>query len=128
MCDLSKAYTIRYHSFTNEQPQAKTKAQISFAVTAKLINAFVFHYMDSTLPLPSKSKISSLYPSFVTVQAGLWQSCQKTCWISHEAQMFRKKKGFRKDNFTFEPSCEKTNNVVSEQVKHKSGCTGTETG
>ena len=26
----------------------------------------------------------------------------------------------------YEPSCEKTNNVVSEQVGHKSGCTVTE--
>ena len=28
----------------------------------------------------------------------------------------------------FEPSREKTNNVVSEQVRHKSGCTITEAG
>ena len=30
---------------------AKTKAQICFAVTAKLISAFVFRYIDSTTPL-----------------------------------------------------------------------------
>ena len=29
--------------------RAKTKAQISFAVTAKLISAFVFCYRDSTI-------------------------------------------------------------------------------
>ena len=28
--------------------------------------------------------------------------------------------------YTFEPSCEKTNNVVSEQVRHKPACTSTE--
>ena len=40
---------------------AKTKTQISFAVTAKLISAFVFAtYIDSTITLLSKSEISSL--------------------------------------------------------------------
>ena len=37
----------------------KTKMQISFTVTAKLISAFVF-YTDSTIPLLSESEISSL--------------------------------------------------------------------
>ena len=37
---------------------AETKAQISFAVTAKLISAFVFA-SQSMMPLFSKSKISS---------------------------------------------------------------------
>ena len=32
---------------------------------------FCFRYMDSTILLPSKSKISGLYPSSVTVHAGL---------------------------------------------------------
>ena len=48
----------------HEKPQrfayAKTKTQISFAVTAKLISAFVFEYIDCTIPLLAKSKISSL--------------------------------------------------------------------
>ena len=33
-----------------------------------------FRYTDSTIHLLSKSKISSLYPSSVTVQADLWFS------------------------------------------------------
>ena len=48
---------------------AKTKAQISCTVTAQLISAFVFAtYIGSTIPLLSKSEISSLYPSSVVVQ------------------------------------------------------------
>ena len=39
---------------------AKTKAQISLAITAKLISAFFFRYTDSTIPLLLKSKISLL--------------------------------------------------------------------
>ena len=34
-----------------------------------------FLYTDSTIPLPPKSKISSLWPSSVTVQPGF---CRKT--------------------------------------------------
>ena len=37
-----------------------------------------FRYTDSTIPLLSKSKISSLKPSSVTAQAGLCQTCSKT--------------------------------------------------
>ena len=33
-----------------------------------------FRYMDSTIPLHSKSEISSLYPSSVLVQLGLCQT------------------------------------------------------
>ena len=39
---------------------AKTKTQISFAVTAKLISVFFFRYIDSTIPLLPTYKISSL--------------------------------------------------------------------
>ena len=39
---------------------AKTKTQISFAITAKLISVFVFAITDSTIPLLLISKISSL--------------------------------------------------------------------
>ena len=54
---------------------AKTKAQISFAVhvTAKLIIAF-FRNTDSTIPILSKSKISSIYPSSATLQPVLCRS------------------------------------------------------
>ena len=41
-------------SFVMRKPDffvyAKTKTQISFAVTAKRISAFVFRYKDSTIP------------------------------------------------------------------------------
>ena len=37
-----------------------------------------FRYIDSTIPLLSKSKISSLYPSFVAVQPGLCGTRSKT--------------------------------------------------
>ena len=52
-----------------ERTYAKTKAQISLAVTAKLISAFVF----APRIVLSKYKISNLLPSSVTVQPGL-------CW------------------------------------------------
>ena len=39
---------------------------------------FVFCYTDSTISLISKSKISSLYPSSVTVQPGLCRTCLET--------------------------------------------------
>ena len=44
-----------------------------------------FRYRDSTIPLLSKSKISSLYPSSVTVQAGLCRTWSelKTFVFSH---------------------------------------------
>ena len=48
------------HEKTRLFAYAKTKTHISFAVTAKLISAFVFRYIDSTIPLLSKSEISSL--------------------------------------------------------------------
>ena len=60
---------------------AKTKTQISFAVTAKLISAFVFCYTDSTFPLLPKYGISSLYASSVIAQPGLcwtWSETPKT--------------------------------------------------
>ena len=49
-----------------------------------------FPYIDSTIPLLFKSKISSLYPSSVTVQSGF---CRKPeCWFSHDdvAQLLSK--------------------------------------
>ena len=44
---------------------AKTKTQISFAVTAKLSAFHVYTY--NTIPLPPKSEISSLLPSYITM-------------------------------------------------------------
>ena len=37
-----------------------------------------FRYIDSTIPLLSKSEISSLYPSSVVVQSGLCQTSTET--------------------------------------------------
>ena len=37
-----------------------------------------YRYIDSTIPLLPKSKISSLKLSFVSVQAGLCQICSET--------------------------------------------------
>ena len=37
-----------------------------------------FHYIDSTIPLLSKSEISSLYSSSVAVQPGLCQTWSQT--------------------------------------------------
>ena len=40
------------HRWENQRfAYVKTKTQISFTVTAKLISAFHFHYLDSTIPL-----------------------------------------------------------------------------
>ena len=47
-----------------------------------------FHYKDSTIPLLSKSKISSFLSFSVFVQFGLCQTCSKfTCWFSHETAL-----------------------------------------
>ena len=44
-----------------------------------------FRYTDSTIPLLSKSKISSLLPSSVRVQPGLCRICSETTLLfSHE--------------------------------------------
>ena len=51
---------------------AETKAEISFALSnCEADQRLCFRSTDSTIPLLSKSKISSLYPFSVTVQLGL---------------------------------------------------------
>ena len=63
----------------------KTKAQISFAeMYCKADQCLCFRYTDSTVPLLSKSKISSFKPSSVTVQPGL-------CRTRFETPRLRKK-------------------------------------
>ena len=58
----------------------KTKTQISCAVTAQLISncaadqCLCFRYMDSTIPLLSKSEISSPQPASVVVQPVLYRT------------------------------------------------------
>ena len=50
----------------------RKQRQINFTVIAKLITdqRLCFRYIDSTIPLLSKSGISSLQPSSVAVQPG----------------------------------------------------------
>ena len=64
-----------HYEKTDNLHYAKTKTQISSAVTEKLISAFVF---ASTVPLLSKSKISSFQPSSVLLQLGLCRTCSET--------------------------------------------------
>ena len=48
-----------------------------------------FRYMDSTIPLLSKSKVSSLQPSSVLVQLGLcWTGSKTTYWFFHDKAPF----------------------------------------
>ena len=66
-------------SWENQQSAlAKTKAQISFAVTAKLISAFVFatRIVQFLFYLNPKFQASSSFT--VTVQAGLCRTCSET--------------------------------------------------
>ena len=59
---------------------AKTKTQISFAVAAKLISAFVF-----ATQILSIYEISTLYPSCVVVQpdlSGAWSETPKTGFLT----------------------------------------------
>ena len=60
--------------------------QISFVVTVQLADQrLCFHYIDSTIPLLPKSKISSLLPSSVAVQPGLcrtWLETLKACFLT----------------------------------------------
>ena len=44
-----------------------------------------FRYIDSTIPLLSKSEISSLDPSTVAVQPGCGPGQKPECWFSHNA-------------------------------------------
>ena len=57
---------------------AKTKMQISCAVTTLLILHLCFHFIDSSIPLLPKYEISSLQPSSVAVQPGLCRTMSET--------------------------------------------------
>ena len=85
-----EVYTVCAASWENQQSAyAKTKAQIRFAVTAKLISAFVFatRIVQSLYFLNTKFHASScllLLCSPVCVGPG-----QKPhCWFSHETAQF----------------------------------------
>ena len=74
------------HGKTNNLHYAKTKTQISFAVTAKLISAFVFA-KRIVQPLfylyPTFQASSSLLCLYRSVCVGPIQ--KPHCWFSHEA-------------------------------------------
>ena len=79
----------RPHQKTKQSAYSKTKAQISFAVTAKLISAFVFatqieKFLCFLNPkLPASSHFLCMYTS-VCVES-VWKP---HCWFSHDmAQM-----------------------------------------
>ena len=63
-----------YYEKTDLFAYAKTKLQISCALTAQLISTFVFRFKDSTTPCLLKFKISSFSLSPVTVEACLCQT------------------------------------------------------
>ena len=52
----------------------KNKGADQLRINCGADQCLCFFYMDSTIPLLSKSKISSLFPSSETVQAGLCQT------------------------------------------------------
>ena len=63
-------------NFDQTIADAKTKAQISCTCAAD--QRLCFRYTDGTIPLLSKSKISSLFLSSVAVQPSLCQICSET--------------------------------------------------
>ena len=56
----------------------ETKGADKLRSNCKADQRICFRYMDSTISRLSKSKISSLYPSSVTVQAGLCRTYSET--------------------------------------------------
>ena len=57
---------------------AKTKTQISFAVTAKLISAFVFATQIAQFVFYINLNFSSFLPSSIVEQVGLCRTCSET--------------------------------------------------
>ena len=89
-------------------PVAKTKVLISCAVTAQLICVFVFAYVIIRF-------------SHVAAQFML-----NVCIMSGKEEIIRLFPGSINFSVSFEPPRGKTNNVVSEQFRHKPACTVTE--
>ena len=109
------------HEKTNNLHYAKTKTQISFAVAAKLISAFVFtiwivHILFFLNPkFQASSLLLCLYSSVCV------RPVQKShCWFSHETAHL--KKGTSVVIIQNEPCHEKTNNMVFEKIRHKQAC------
>ena len=82
VCTLIKLYEPR-HEKTCLFHMRTTKAQISLRIRS-LISTFVFHCLDSMIPLVSKSEISSLYLVSVTAQTSWslpWSQTPKTGFL-----------------------------------------------
>ena len=101
-----------------------------------------FHHTDSAIPLLSKPDISSLWPSSVAEQPGLCQTRLKTpktgfvttrliyCIMFNEFVSFCLLLISSEFKFSYHMSCVARKHVfgVSDQVRHKPGCTTTEHG
>ena len=75
MRQVDSMFDLQIHVYTIiEPPREKTNNLHNCEADQRLC----FRYKNSTIPLLSKSKISSLEPSSVTVQAGLCQTCLET--------------------------------------------------
>ena len=91
ICGVSVLYQLLFNTYENkrlcslikyEPPHGKkpticigkNKGADQLRINCGADQCLCFFYMDSTIPLLSKSKISSLLPSSETVQAGLCQT------------------------------------------------------
>ena len=81
LCSLcscnSHIIVIKYEPPHGKKPTlyiGKNKGADQLRINWGADQCLCFFYMDSTIPLLSKSKISSLFPSSETVQAGLCQT------------------------------------------------------
>ena len=111
-----------------DQLRGYREAQISFAVTAKLISAFVFAtwIVQFLFYLYPKFQASSSFLSLYSLIC-VGPVRKPHCWFSHEAAHLQPKVlAELAHDLQFEPPRGKTNNVVSEQVRHKLTCTSTE--
>ena len=73
----SHVIVIKYEPPQGKKPTiciGKNKGADQLRINCGADQCLCFFYMDSTIPLLSKSKISSLLPSSETVQAGLCQT------------------------------------------------------
>ena len=103
-----------------------------------------FRYTDSTFPPLLIPKFSRFSVSSVTIQAGLcwtWSETQIVGFVMHrlshsiittlsndDAILFYSSNKSNKINVLNEPVHEKTNNLGSDQVRHKPACTVTDDG
>ena len=95
---------------------AKTKAQITAHSNCADDQCLCFLYIDSTIILLSKSKISSLQPSSVVVQPGLcwtWSETPRQVFLRHTPQS---------------RVCSSTRENLSLRFSNQAWCAATEAG